>query len=260
MGLKLPAAEHVVFTRSPLTQVICQIRVPAVLTIQDRPPAEFQELIRQEYPIPHREQGVAIEEPPDAERAKPVLLPPLWRFASSDSAWTVTLAPDFLALECTSGYQTFDHFLTRFTHVFEHYRSVYRPTSLDRVGLRYINELAAPEGESRAYWVERLNPLYTALLRCPDIEPGPVRSAHETRLSDQEGQFTVRHAYIDKGNGGATQFVLDYDRYVSGPIAPEGLESLLRSFNDYVFRVFLWSIESKLRKELGETARTEKSR
>lgn len=38
------------YVRSPLVEVICQLRFPAILTINTKEPAEFQEAVRHDFP------------------------------------------------------------------------------------------------------------------------------------------------------------------------------------------------------------------
>ena len=38
------------YGKNQLTDVICQLRFPEILSINTNPPAQFQEAIRQEYP------------------------------------------------------------------------------------------------------------------------------------------------------------------------------------------------------------------
>src|SRR5437868_11791362 len=47
--MDFPAVERIVFENNPLTEVICQLRFPRVLVIDERLPAEFQEQLGAEY-------------------------------------------------------------------------------------------------------------------------------------------------------------------------------------------------------------------
>ena len=38
------------YARSPLVEVICQLRFPAILAINTKEPAEFQEAVRRSFP------------------------------------------------------------------------------------------------------------------------------------------------------------------------------------------------------------------
>ena len=38
------------YANAPAHEVICQLRFPAILTINDNAPAEFQEAIREDFP------------------------------------------------------------------------------------------------------------------------------------------------------------------------------------------------------------------
>ena len=57
--------DRCIYRRSPLIEVICQLRFPAILRIDAQAPAQFQEAIRGDYPqfsqrmenLPPRKEG-----------------------------------------------------------------------------------------------------------------------------------------------------------------------------------------------------------
>ena len=51
--MAFPEVERVIYERNPLDEVICQLRFPAILKI-DEPPIAFQEQIRTRYPFRRR--------------------------------------------------------------------------------------------------------------------------------------------------------------------------------------------------------------
>jgi len=46
-----PESERVIYEKAPLVQVICQLRFPQILRIESQLPVEFQERIRDAFPI-----------------------------------------------------------------------------------------------------------------------------------------------------------------------------------------------------------------
>ena len=46
-----PNFERVVYKKNPLEEVICQLRFPPILRIDSGNAADFQDVIRQDYPL-----------------------------------------------------------------------------------------------------------------------------------------------------------------------------------------------------------------
>ena len=70
-------SERVIYTKNPLESVICQLRFPVILRIGAKPPVEFQEALRKDYPlfreIPPLDIGTGL--PPELSTIMSKLLP-----------------------------------------------------------------------------------------------------------------------------------------------------------------------------------------
>ena len=78
-------------------EVICQLRFPTILSINNVEPADFQERIREDFPQYARKQDVL---PPQIVNGKPEPQPPVtnYHFLSQDGRWKLNLTKDFIAL------------------------------------------------------------------------------------------------------------------------------------------------------------------
>ena len=78
------------YRRSPLIEVICQLRFPDILKIEAHEPADFQDAIRQVYP----QYAKRIEQlPPQNAGGKMVEQGTVnnYQFISADGGWTLCL-------------------------------------------------------------------------------------------------------------------------------------------------------------------------
>lgn len=128
----------------PLERVILQVRFSPVLAVADATyVSPVQTALAHQYPDTESavEVGVALRGP-SAD-----LIPnsvQVWRFRSSDTAWTVTLTPDFVALE-TTRYEGSHDFFDRLDELLHIIETHIRPKTVERTGIRYIMRLTAAD-------------------------------------------------------------------------------------------------------------------
>jgi uncharacterized protein (TIGR04255 family) len=101
--MPFPKSQRVIYRRNPLEQVICQLKFPIILRIENELPAEFQERIRDRYPILTEPQMLTSgpEFPEEVMKLVGSLMPVrparVYEFASADGHWRLTLSKDFIA-------------------------------------------------------------------------------------------------------------------------------------------------------------------
>ena len=136
---KAPA--DVMLPRAPLVRVVAQVRFPPILTIRNPDyVAPFQEKIRARYPVlsEDRVANVAVSNSGIPEIVNVMI----WRFYDRfpDWGWRVSLTSDFVAIE-TKTYAGRVDFLSRLEEVLIGVEKIFNPSSVQRVGLRYVNRL-----------------------------------------------------------------------------------------------------------------------
>ncbi len=239
-----PNAERIELKVPPLELVVCQLRFPTILDlVSGQPPTEFQRRVRTRYPVagPQHIEMVLPEIQTGATARR--VLSTIWRFEDRESAWTVSIGADFLALE-TKQYRRFEEFISRFMDVVGKIREVYSVELRERLGLRYMDRIDRQRQPA-------LPPDWPAQVR-PEIIPlRGIRGPHEPQMSNLETRFTfadrilaVRSLYVDNGFAGATAdaLVLDFDCYSEGRASLEGIEELLLQFRQIAYNAFRWAV------------------
>jgi len=142
--LTAPLPPEVPLSKAPLVRVICQLRFPLIVAVEQRDTiAPFQEAIRGTYPVLRQERTQAVLlGPTGIGQAAPNQI--VWRFHDIDAAWRVSLAPDFLALE-TTRYTSRSEFLDRLRQVLVVLGEHVQPKLIDRLGVRYIDRIAGSD-------------------------------------------------------------------------------------------------------------------
>ena len=258
--MPFPSSDRVVFANNPLEQVITQLQFKPILSIVASQPAEFQGLIRGEYPSYTREDagGLPTELAPFLARSGAPSLFVRDVFQSLDESRTVYLSQNFVALEDRS-YKHWERFRRELRKVLTALTDVYSPVLPTRVGLRYVDvikrsKLGIPQ---ETPWAELINPELIGLLGQPsyrnevtstvaattirivDVPGGEVRIHHGTRTASPSDPETL--------------YFIDADFYTDqGRTTQDALDHLDR-FNRQAGNLFRWAITGKLRDALQPT-------
>jgi uncharacterized protein (TIGR04255 family) len=135
-------ADNIIYRKNQLINVICQLRFPRILSINENAPAEFQDKIRDNYPLYNmlinKEQQLTFD--PSNK------LPSIFSaediknhvFSSEDGVWTIDLTSTYLSLT-TSQYPSWESYKKRLLDISFVLLSVYKPAYFERIGIRYIN-------------------------------------------------------------------------------------------------------------------------
>lgn len=170
-------------------------------------------------------------------------------------ARSVTLAPEWMALEYGEGaYQHFDELREQIAFVLRSFRNRFGQQQFTRIGLRYVNEIARPEGNALD-WDALINPDLVTSVKAGLLNGlRMARSVHH--LVAQRDDMSVILNYginnPDYPNPVARrQFVLDLDCYVSGLVESAEAEQRIGDLNRLAEDMFEHSIEQGLRDIMG---------
>lgn len=247
MTLNFPRQPEVRLQRSPLTEVICQVRFPPILRIASEDPKDVQELVRQRFPRFEREEGyllqlqfsgAAMADAPAAHHASR-----LYRFRSADQHTAITLATDFYALSST-GYTVWEAFARDLAMAHDAIQRIYQPGFSTRIGLRYVDEIVPSVLELSTFneVVDLIRPELTTLFRT-DAWSTPAEMLCQLLLQDQEGNLGLR--YGTKITGDESVFLLDFDYYDDRELPFENIIERCHHYHDVIYDAFRWCIKDE---------------
>lgn len=247
--------ERCIYAQNQLAEVICQLRFPEILTINTTPPAQFQELIRSEYPqysstaetTPARVIGV----PGNLQiQNQPVSLN--YQFSSADGVWRVNLTSKFISLSCAN-YTQWEHFAKKLDAPLAAFIRVYKPAYFERIGLRYLNFISR---ESLALndvpYRDLISPAYLGLLSDEDVqEESALRSSVDAEIAIGGGCNVKIHAGpgMVKQNGQQqkeVKFIFDQDLYMAGNIPVNVSAGALETLHSQAYPIFRNAITDTL--------------
>ncbi len=230
------------YNNAPVHEVICQLRFPTILSINTTEPADFQEMIRAEFPQYVRRQDqpqprlVATPTGAKLEQQSPITN---YHFLSEDHCWKINLTPNFISLS-TVRYTNWETFARHLDQALAAFIQIYKPAYFQRVGLRYLNLFSRQRlDETGTPWSDLIAPAYLGAMQEPDIcEADVLNSGVDLLLKLDNSCQTKIHAgpgRLKVTNGNVPQdpeikFVVDMDLVMNGntpcTLAAAGLETL----------------------------------
>ncbi|MES0127921.1 TIGR04255 family protein [Mesorhizobium sp. M0029] len=252
-----PNSERVIYARSPLVQVICQIRFPKILRIEATPPADFQDQVRDLYPIVEQQLPPGMQNlPPEVAKMLGAAAPQKsqYQFLSQDRATTIALAPDALSITC-SNYNRWEDFEAPVKLAIDALTNIYKPSFLTRIGLRYQNAVVPADfGIEGSPWAALLSKNILGELAHPGFSNDRIAEAFSVlraMLPDQLEGILLQHGLGQRENGPDKAYVFDIDCYTEKQNDVASTHSYLRRFNARARYAFRWCISDFLHETLG---------
>lgn len=252
------------YARPPLREVICQLRFPPILSIGNVEPADFQEAIRETFPLYAAKQetpaprivgmgtpGAKVETPP------PIVN---YNFISSDNCWKINLTRDFIALS-TVRYRSWREFASKLDRPLAEFIRIYRPAFFARIGLRYVNIISRKalglEGEP---WSELLNSPYLGVLAEEDVEERMVgkcamelelRLDNSCRAKIHSGPGMMKPNKSGVPEDQEQKFILDMDFSMGDKVPTNLAAGGLETLHGHATRLFEGALTDTLRSAMG---------
>lgn len=256
--MTFPDTPRVIYNKNPLNQVICQLRFPPILKIEEALPSGFQDRIRHEYPlfVDKQPDEAGIELPPEIAKAVGSMgigFPfqsgkRSFEFSSIDQVWKVSLTRDFLAL-ATTDYKTWQDFHRHLQTPLEALLSEYDPNSYVRIGLRYRDVIDKDElGLKEVPWKSLLQPHIAGEL-ATDIEEQFIKKLATdflVELKDSIGHVRIRHGLAENKSAQRNVYVIDADFYTDELTEKNHVIDKLNKFNREAGHLFRWCITEQL--------------
>ncbi len=246
------------YANSPLIETICQLRFPTILSIGSTDPAQFQELVRGEFPryVARQEQQPVRVVNGKVEQAPPVTN---YNFISTDGFWKINLTSNFIALS-TLRYTRWEDFAQKLDKVLALFIQIYQPAFFERIGLRYVNAVSRNRlGLQDELWDDLIESPFIGVLSEPDVDETAVtKSALDVETALDQGCRVKLHAGPGLLGGGKQdpepKFILDGDFSVSGKNIPSGeIAQDLGNLHTYAVRLFNAATTQELKDAMGPT-------
>lgn len=251
-----PPSPRVVYSRVPLVQVICQLRFPSLLSIESKPPVEFQEQVRSHFPLLEKVASpLPVDLPPElVQMIRAQGSPISYQFLTEDRASTVTLTPESVALS-TSKYTQWECFRDQLRVPLAALNGIYQPSFFLRIGLRYQNAIDRTRlGLQDTPWSKLLRQEILGELALPQFEVNLEQLANRAfrvRIPDGSGSMLMRHGLGNLQGSPEICYMIDADFFTEQRTEVANATRTLDHFNTMAGRAFRWCITETLRDALG---------
>lgn len=246
---------RVTYRKNQLGEVICQLRFPEILAIAAKPPVDFQEAIRADYPrytsrmespaprLTGAPGNMTLQNQPAAINHQ---------FVSADGVWRVNLTSKFICLACAR-YTGWEEFAAKLDMPLAAFIQIYKPAYFERIGLRYVNFFSrkALGLEGRPYR-ELFAEKYLGVMADEQVvEPTVGRSGVDAEFAIRGGCRVKLHAgpgQVHRGGktDGEVKFIFDQDLYMPGSIAPNLSAPALQTLHAQAWSIFRDAITDEL--------------
>ncbi len=253
--MPFPITERVSYKHNPLVQVICQLRFPTILKVETSLPVDFQESVRNVFPIFQEKQEQTISQLPigllDALPSELKGLFPRgsgYDFISANEEWTISLTRDFLSLS-TSTYSRWEEFANYLSGPLNALKQIYRPSFFTRIGLRYQNLIRRSElGQTDTDWSDLIQPHLAGVLSNDDVGPYVQDSTQivTIKLQGGLGKVRIRHGLTKIEDTEETAYLIDSDFFTEQRTEIGDETAILDQYHRRAGHLFRWSIRPQI--------------
>ncbi len=243
------------YQSSPLAEVICQLRFPEILSIEAKPPVDFQEAIRRDFPQFVRRQEIPAPRLTGTPGNLTVQNSPAvtnYQFASADGVWRVNLTGKFISLTC-SRYPGWETFAAKLDQPLAAFIKTYQPAYFERVGLRYLNFISRFDlGLEGVPFRELISPCYLGPLGEADIQEAALsRCSVDAEMAIRGGCRVKLHAgpgLVKRGGkeDKEIKFIFDQDLYMPGQVPVNLVPGALQTLHAQAGSLFRGAITDRL--------------
>lgn len=247
------------YNAAPLREVICQIRFPAILSIDTKEPADFQEAVRSAFPRYAVKQDrlppkvTVVNGNTQVENQPPI---PNHHFLSADNQWKLNLTRNFISLS-TVAYTTWEAFGQKLDQPLAQFIKLYQPAFFQRIGLRYVNLISRQSlGLTGEPWSELIAEPYLGILSQEDVSEQATRQStldfdtaldSSCRVKVHAGPGMVKPNAAGAPADKEVKFVLDFDLYMAGELQPMLAAGALETLHGHSTAMFQGAVTEKLR-------------
>ncbi len=251
----------VMYKKNFLAHVIFRLDFPTILELGEKLPSEFQSKISDSFPILRETQGIniIISSNKTSEEEKIPAETKTWSFNNKEKTKFVVLSNNSLTLEYNNYYKNFEEFTSDVKKITEALFEEYNIEIIDRVGLRYVDNIKISSGDP-LNWEGLINEHLVSSIKFADSK-NLTRTMQEIRIEEDEYNLAFRYGIPNTMYPSKIvrkEFSLDTDCFSKEEISKEKIGYFLKIYHDVVKDIFEKSIGEELRTIMNEESESGK--
>jgi uncharacterized protein (TIGR04255 family) len=235
------------YPRNFITRVIAQAQFQPILKLKNETPDEFKDAIIEQFPQVEPKESLEIKFSISPDRGFPSLSEklPIWEFKNKEQTDTISLSYNAITLS-SNKYISLELFFSKVELMYNNFYKIYRPGIINRIGLRFINEIKL-KGNPLDWDGYINNNLYCSIAPFQHLSISRAMSQLHINLDDHKiiFQFGIYNSEYPN-NISQREFILDYDCSNKEECEPEGVVNKFRIFYEDIKSLFKLSRGDKL--------------
>ena len=246
-----PEYERVIYQKNTLDQVVCQLRFPTILRIDASPPADFQDAVRESYPLFVAKSSPELPPnlPPEIARMLAADLSSsgsAYEFLTEDESWKLSLTKEFVALT-TNNYVRWEDFRAHLEAPLKSLEKIYSPSFYVRIGLRYKNVIDCDALGIKCDWKDLITPHVLGELSTEGIGDRIETAARDIVIRlENGGKVRVQHGLSLNKETKKNVYVIDADYHTAQRTEVDHAIGTLDRLNAESGHLFRWCITERL--------------
>lgn len=246
-----PPVPAIALDPPPLARVLAQIRFSPMLVVADEAVAgQVQRRLDADYPLVRGDIELAITFGPGAAPSPAAAPSRIWRYHDPADDWRVSLASNFVALECAS-YPGHEEFFARLERVLAVVVDVVSPNQVERTGVRYVQRLSGSDDLARL--AEFVRPEVAGICVVEDGGAELALCLTQTQATIADVQLSARWGILPPGTAvdpaippmDERSWVMDIDVFdeLRGSFDAQALTRRALEHSRRQYRFFRWAVE-----------------
>lgn len=242
--------DKICYQHNFISKAIFRIDFNDIFILQEKPPSEFQESVKKDFPKTKNLKRSIISSRIDSKSGSISRQEfPIYVFSTQDDSVSVDLAYNYLGFTIFK-YVSFENFLEKVETVLNHFLVIYKPITITRIGLRYINEIKIKTGNPLE-WKELLNKKMISNFDTKDINlrrcmTQSIYMINENLLQFNYGLFNSEFP----SNIARKEYILDLD-CSTNECTEKIILDKMKGFHKIIQQYFEMAITKKLREQMG---------
>lgn len=236
----------------PLLEAVCELRFGAKTPFSEAQIKAFHSKIKAQFPVSKKgkvhslELKIEANKAPSKDKSFKEGFYEFDQFLSEDEKYSVQLDGGRVSIHRIRPYTSWTEFFPLIKAVYSSYVETFSPEKVLRIGIRFVNEVAAPsEGFS-------FTDYFNIKASLPSLAENNQKSLFVGSVFEQEGgRDAIKVQFVEKQSLESVPnrvFVLDFDYFLANPVIEfSGIEEWLQKAHTNLEAVFEGVITDKAR-------------